>query len=96
MSLPGARSCNACKVGMHMIRDCVWPGLQASPCVLAALRCWPLCAGIWGYPICSCCGIPNACCWEMVYGLGIGFNLHAAPAYLAGVGHPRIRGLLIR
>ncbi len=33
---------------------------------------------------------------KMVYGLGIGFALHAAPAYLAEVGHPRIRGLLIR
>ena len=33
---------------------------------------------------------------KMLYGLGIGFALHAAPAYLAEVGHPRIRGLLIR
>ena len=33
---------------------------------------------------------------KMIYGLGIGFALHAAPAYLAEVGHPRIRGLLIR
>jgi len=33
---------------------------------------------------------------KMVYGVGIGFSPHAAPAYLVEAGHPRIRGLLIR
>lgn len=32
---------------------------------------------------------------KLIYGLGIAFALHAAPAYLAEMGHPRIRGLLI-
>lgn len=32
---------------------------------------------------------------KLIYGLGIAFALHAAPAYLAEMGHPKIRGLLI-
>jgi MFS family permease len=33
---------------------------------------------------------------KVIYGLGIALALHAAPAYLAEVGHPKIRGVLIR
>jgi MFS family permease len=32
---------------------------------------------------------------KLIYGIGIAFALHAAPAYLAEMGHPSIRGLLI-
>jgi len=32
---------------------------------------------------------------KLIYGLGIAFALHGAPAYLAEMGHARIRGLLI-
>ncbi len=31
-----------------------------------------------------------------MYGLGIGFAMHAAPAYLAEAAPARVRGLLIR
>ncbi len=32
---------------------------------------------------------------RLVYGLGIGFAMHAAPAYIAEAAPPRVRGLLI-
>jgi len=39
--------------------------------------------------------VPMLVIGKLVYGLGIAFALHAAPAYLAEMGHPKIRGLLI-
>lgn len=64
--------------------------------MLAALRCWHSCAGIGAILSAAAVAFPMLVAGKMVYGLGIGFALHAAPAYLAEVGHPRIRGLLIR
>ena len=32
---------------------------------------------------------------KLINGVGIAFALHAAPAYLAEMGHPSIRGFLI-
>lgn len=34
-------------------------------------------------------------CGRLIYGLGIGFAMHAAPAYIAETAPPRLRGLLI-
>ena len=64
--------------------------------VLTALRCWRLYAGLGAILSAAAVAFPMLVAGKIVYGLGIGFALHAAPAYLAEVGHPRIRGLLIR
>jgi MFS family permease len=39
--------------------------------------------------------LPMLIIGKLIYGMGIAFALHAAPPYLAEMGHPSIRGLLI-
>lgn len=39
--------------------------------------------------------LPMLMIGKLIYGVGIAFALHAAPPYLAEMGHPSIRGLLI-
>ncbi|KAL4459129.1 hypothetical protein ABPG75_013994 [Micractinium tetrahymenae] len=40
-------------------------------------------------------GLPVVLAGRLLYGVGIGFAMHAAPAYIAETSPPRVRGLLI-
>ena len=40
-------------------------------------------------------GLPTVMAGRLLYGVGIGFAMHAAPAYIAETSPARVRGLLI-
>ena len=52
-------------------------------------------AGVGAILSAAAVNLPMLVIGKLIYGSGIAFALHAAPPYLAEMGHPSIRGLLI-
>ena len=53
-------------------------------------------AGVATLLTCTAGGYAQLIVGRVIYGLGIGFAMHAAPAYIAETTPARVRGLLIR
>jgi MFS family permease len=84
---------------MHAVDAYVAPWQHSAPkaCLPACLDTCPYCCaagvGAGGLGVSGSLGPLLAC--RVLYGLGIGFAMHAAPAYIAETSPPSVRGLLI-